>query len=90
MVSPGGPGWKKVVDRAKTEKIELVDDKGERWEMPLQILCVFLGCVVIYSLLFAIGSFLYGNTLTGIGLSALSLAGTWILFKQFGKLKMDF
>jgi uncharacterized sodium:solute symporter family permease YidK len=41
--------------------------------LPLQILGMFLGCTVVYTALFATGSFIYGNTLFAIGLSVTSV-----------------
>ena len=40
--------------------------------LPLQILGMFLGCVVVYTALFATGSFIYGNILLGSVLAATS------------------
>lgn len=90
LTHPGGPGWKKVIQDAK-EDGEIIDekDKGKAWEMPIQILCVFIGCVTIYSSLFSIGSFVYGEMLQGGILLACAIIGTFILFKMFGKLRVD-
>lgn len=90
LTLPGGPGWKKVVQEARAEG-DMIDEKhhGKPWEMPIQILLVFIGCIVIYSSLFAIGNFLYGNILTGSGLTILALAGMYFLFKSFGKLQAN-
>lgn len=90
VTRPGGPGWKKVVEEARADG-DMIDEKdhGKKWEMPLQILCVFIGCVVIYAFLFAIGSFVYKNVTTGIILSAIALLGTWMLFKFFNRLRAD-
>lgn len=41
--------------------------------LPLQILGMFLGCVVVYTALFATGSFVYGNTTLAIILTAVSV-----------------
>lgn len=88
LTKPGGPGWKKIV-RAAREKGEDIDEDGEKgWEMPVQLLMVFIGCVVIYSALFSIGNFVYGKELYGLILLAFSLAGTFLLFKLFGKLRI--
>ncbi len=84
-INPGGPGWNKVINEAKKQGIELRDE-NEKWEMPLQILCVFIGTIVIYSCLFSIGSFIYGNVLNGIILATLAVLGTFFLFKSFSKL----
>lgn len=40
--------------------------------LPLQILGMFLGCVVVYTALFATGSFIYGNVLLGAVLGSTS------------------
>lgn len=85
---PGGPGWKKVVDEAQAEGIELDSSKGKNWQMPLQIMLVFVGCVSIYCSLFGIGSFVYGNVGYGMGLLAVAAVGTIILFRNLGKLSM--
>jgi solute:Na+ symporter, SSS family len=87
LTRPGGPGWKKVVESAEADG-DMINEgnEGRPWEMPIQLLLVFIGCMVIYSCLFSIGNFLYGNILTGAGLMVIALLGTWFLFKSFGKL----
>ena len=54
--------------------------------LPLQILGMFLGCVVVYCALFATGSFIYGNIMLGGMLalvSAISLGGLASFWKKF-------
>jgi solute:Na+ symporter, SSS family len=90
LTLPGGPGWKRVVEEAEADG-DMINEgnKGKPWEMPIQLLLVFVGCVVIYSSLFSIGSFLYGNVLTAIGMLVLAILGTVFLFKSFGKLRAN-
>lgn len=90
LTLPGGPGWKKVVQEARAEG-DLIDEKnqGQPWEMPAQILMVFLGCIIIYSSLFSIGNFVYGNLAAGLGMTAVAVGGTVALFKLFGKLRAN-
>jgi len=90
LTRPGGPGWKKVVEEARGEG-DLIDEKdhGKAWEMPIQVLLVFVGCMAIYASLFSIGSFVYGRSLMGSVMGAVALIGTYILFKSFGKLRAD-
>lgn len=87
---PGGPGWAKVVAEARAEG-DNIDEKihGQAWEMPVQILCVFLGCISIYSFLFSIGNFCYGNLSYGFVLGAIASVAMVVLFKCFGKLKAE-
>lgn len=90
LSNPGGPGWKKVVtDAAKDGEIINKKDLGKPWEMPIQILLVFIGCIVIYSSLFAIGNFVYGRTLYGFILLTIAGIGTYFLFKSFNKLRAN-
>jgi hypothetical protein len=74
-----------VVDEAHSRGITF-GDEGKKWEMPLQILCVFIGTIVIYSSLFSIGSFVYGKFTAGIILAVSAALGTGFLFKSFSRL----
>jgi SSS family solute:Na+ symporter len=90
LTNPGGPGWKKVVSEAVKDG-DIINEKelGKPWEMPTQILLVFIGCIVIYSSLFAIGNFVYGETLYGFILLTIAGIGTYFLFKLFNKLRVN-
>ena len=87
LCHPGGPGWRKVVEEARAEGEE-IDQKNSigDWKMPIQILCVFLGCITIYSSLFSIGNFVYGNKGWGYILMVLAAVSVFALFKFFGKI----
>ncbi len=80
-IRPGGPGWKKVVREAEAEGID-IGEEG-KWAVPSGIMAMLMGCVLIYSLLFATGYWIYGewtwaSVLTGIGLlSGLILIRMW-------------
>ena len=86
---PGGPGWAKVLRDAKAEGVDLDGKENVDWQMPLKLLCVFIGSVVIYGALFSIGSFVYGNNTMGIILGVTAIIGTGILMKAFVKIKVD-
>ncbi len=88
-IRPGGPGWKSVVNRAKAEKIDLVKESNLKWDVPTGIVCMILGCVSIYSILFTIGNILYGDlqqTLIFLGLTVIS---SLLLLKFWKKLKSN-
>lgn len=89
LTKPGGPGWKKVVDKAIDEGKPCDDGEGVIWQMPLQVLLIFLGLIAVYSALFSIGMFVYGNYTSGLLIGGLSILGTIGIFKVFGKLKMN-
>lgn len=86
LTQPGGPGWKKVVSKAKDEGRIIEKTPGKKWNMPIQILLVFVGCIVIYSALFAIGSIIYHHVVASIVLSIIVISGTIILFRLLDKL----
>jgi Na+/proline symporter len=84
-VQPGGPGWKKVVEEAAAEGENIVTDQG--WDLPVGLLCMAAGCLTIWSSLFAVGSLLYGNMLTGILLAAVAIFSVWGLMKMMSRLR---
>lgn len=91
LTTPGGPGWKKVIKQAKRNGKNINQrNEGKAWEMPIQILLVFVGCVTIYSALFAIGSFIFSNFAAGLLLTAISLIGMVVLYRLFTKIKGSF
>ncbi|WP_179319053.1 sodium:solute symporter family protein [Winogradskyella helgolandensis] len=81
-IQPGGPGWEKVVRDAEAENIQ-IKTTNEKWSVPSGILAMFLGCVLIYSCMFATGYWIYGDynyaiTLTVVAVvSGLFLKQTW-------------
>tara|TARA_B100001758_G_scaffold224454_1_gene215840 strand:+ start:19530 stop:21317 length:1788 start_codon:yes stop_codon:yes gene_type:complete len=77
---PGGPGWKAIVEN---EQIE-----NEGWSVPSGILAMLLALAMIYSLLFAIGYFIYGNVqLAGI-LMSVALISAYVLSKVWKRIKV--
>ena len=85
-IQPGGPGWTKVINDAKADNIEIVDN-NEGWSVPSGILAMLLGCILIYSCLFATGYWIYGEvtlaTITTVSaiLSGYLLKGVWAKIK---------
>ena len=49
LTVPGGPGWKKVVDAAIADGDPCDDGHGVTWQMPKQILLVFIGCIIRFT-----------------------------------------
>jgi solute:Na+ symporter, SSS family len=81
-IKPGGPGWQAVIDKAKAENIELVKESDLRWDVPTGIICMILGCMAIYSILFTIGNVLYGQ-ITQAGIFFLITIISSILLHRF-------
>ncbi len=80
-----GPGWKKVIDRARTEGIELVPD-GSKWDMPMGILCTVISCIAVYAALFATGFYIYGNYMSAIILTLVFVVGITALIPLWKKI----
>ena len=83
---PGGPGWKRIINRAKKEGILLrQDDKG--WSVPSGIIAMLLGCILIYSCMFATGYWIYGYYDQAILLTVIALVSGFLLIKKWRKIK---
>jgi Na+/proline symporter len=85
LVRPGGPGWKKFLASLEKEGKSVGDltaDAG-KWDLPGGLLCVFLGCVSIYSTLFSIGYWLYGNYSTALITTGAAVIATIGLIKAW-------
>ena len=83
---PGGPGWSKVVRDAKTENKEIKKD-GEVWSVPAGITAMLIGIVLIYSIMFATGYWIYGRTTQAIVLTIVSIIAGVLLIKAWNRLK---
>ncbi|MDA0794086.1 MAG: Na+:solute symporter [Bacteroidetes bacterium] len=86
-IQPGGPGWKSVLEDAEKESITLSDsDAG--WTVPSGIIAVLLGCLMIYSIMFATGYFIYGDYQLALPLSALAIGAAFFLIKTWKKIRV--
>lgn len=86
-IRPGGPGWKAVVDKALAEGIVLQKEEDLKWDVPTGILCMLLGCVAVYSVLFSTGMFLYGQTTSATFFMITAIISSFLLFRTWGKLR---
>ena len=86
-IQPGGMGWKKVVDQAKKDGVNIEGEKGT-WDVPTGILCMLIGSITIYSFLFSIGYFLYKDFNLAFILLSVSIISLYFLNKTWKKLKM--
>ena len=77
-IQPGGPGWSKVVSEARADGEEIVTTTG-KWTVPDGILAMLTGITLVYSTLFAVGYWLYGQTSTAIMLTVLSTGAAFLL-----------
>ena len=83
---PGGPGWKKILNRAVKAKISIIKTT-EKWSVPNGILAMILGCILIYSTMFAIGNYIYGEYFIAGVLTFLVLVFSFLLIKTWKKIR---
>lgn len=83
---PGGPGWNKVLADAQQEK-EQIKEPNEKWSVPNGILAMLMGCIAIYSCMFAIGNFIYGNYQLAFILIFVMLVFAFLLKRIWSKIK---
>jgi len=81
-VYPGGPGWRRVIETARREGEDLSDTPGRGWDVPRGILNVFLGSIMIYSSLFTIGFWLYGNPFPAVITAVAAIISTLFLMRH--------
>lgn len=85
-IQPGGPGWEKVVKDAAVDNVEIVTDHGE-WGVPAGIKAMLLGCVLIYSVMFSTGYWIYGETTNAIIFTSVVVISGFLLVRTWRKLK---
>ncbi len=85
-IQPGGPGWSKVVNEAEADNVDIVDTK-EKWSVPSGITAMLLGCVLIYSIMFATGYWIYGRTTQAIVLTFIAIISGFLLIKAWNRMK---
>ncbi len=83
---PGGPGWATVINKAKLKNINIVD-ANEGWTVPSGILAMLLGCVLIYSCMFATGYYIYGNYELAVPITVTAIISGFLLIKTWSKIK---
>ena len=86
-IQPGGPGWSGVVQQARSDGEPV--DEGKKWTVPSGILAMVLGCLLVYSAMFATGNWIYGNYgLASVLTLAVVLSG-WYLSRIWNQIKGD-
>ncbi len=83
---PGGPGWKKVLTDAQADKINL-QEPNQKWSVPNGVLAMVIGCIAIYSCMFSIGNFVYGNYQLALILLAVMVVFALLLKRIWSKIK---
>ncbi len=85
-IQPGGPGWAKVVRDAEQDKQRIITT-DEKWSVPAGISAMLLGCVLIYTCMFATGYWIYGYTLKASILTGVAIISGLLLARVWNKMK---
>ena len=86
-IQPGGPGWKKVVDEAIAENINIID-QGKVWSVPSGITAMLLGCGMIYGAMFATGYWIYGDYNRAVIISLISIVFALLMLRNWKKVRV--
>ncbi len=87
-IQPGGPGWSKIVNEARNDSEDIIDE-NERWNVPSGIIAMLLGCAMIYSIMFSTGYFIYGSYKLAIPLLGLAVISGIFLIKIWKKIRVN-
>tara|TARA_R110000751_G_scaffold20652_1_gene60231 strand:+ start:1398 stop:3218 length:1821 start_codon:yes stop_codon:yes gene_type:complete len=86
QTQPGGPGWQRIINRAKLQGHTLITNT-QKWSVPAGILATLVGCITIYGALFSTGYWIYGYFTQATILTALTLISILILVKLWKRVK---
>lgn len=84
LIKPGGSGWDVVLEKAKADGDPIEKEVGQ---LPLELLCMVIGIISIYTALFATGFWIYGKITSALILSAICIGSLLFIIRTWGKLK---
>ncbi|NND07394.1 MAG: Na+:solute symporter [Saprospiraceae bacterium] len=87
-IQPGGAGWQKVINHASDHGVSIVEPNA-KFTLPQGILAMVLGTILVYSLFFATGKMLYGETGAGLILAVVAIIVAFILKNVWKKAGAD-
>jgi Na+/proline symporter len=87
LVRPGGPGWRKMLKKFEQQG-NPVPETATKGDLPLGILCMVVGCLAVYSTVFAAGFYLYSNIVPALFATVLAAGSIVFLVKTWAKLEM--
>lgn len=87
-IQPGGPGWTKIVEDARNDSEDIIKE-NESWTVPSGIIAMLLGCIMIYSIMFSTGYFIYGSYKLAIPLLGLAIISGLYLIKVWKKIRVN-
>lgn len=89
LVQPGGPGWKKYLENSGPEGQALLSASSPQWDVSGNLLNVFFGCIAIYSTLFTMGFWIFGNVAFGAITTLTAIGSSYLLYKNWSRTKLS-
>lgn len=86
-IQPDSTGWKKVIEKAKVDGRDVIDVSSGNSHLPTGIMATIVGTLLVYFILFAIGNFLYGKMMLGVGLASVAGICAFVLIKLWTKIR---
>lgn len=74
-ITPGGPGWQRIYAESGIRK------KPGRWFVLDGLILMLAGAIMIYATLLGTGQWIYGETRSALGLTAIALLSGWLLVR---------
>jgi len=87
LIRPGGPGWEKFLKKAEKDGKDITALTVGKWDVPSSLISVFLGCLSVYSALFATGFWIYSNYNFALITTITAILSTIGLIKSWSKVK---
>ncbi|MFD2566039.1 sodium:solute symporter family protein [Pseudotenacibaculum haliotis] len=84
-IRPFNTGWKQFLKTQNT--IDDLEPDQTPSNFTASLLSVFVGCILIFSGLFATGNWIYGKTTLAIGLTALSIVCVFIIIRLWKEVR---
>ena len=75
-----------MVSKAKDDNVEIIE-RNEKWSVPSGITAMLLGVALIYSIMFATGYWIYGETTLALILTGVSATAAFLLIKAWNRMK---
>lgn len=88
-IQPQKKGWNPVLAKAKEKNI-ILEEQKETVSLSSGLLAAFVGCILVFSCLFATGNWIYGKYTTAIGLTLVTVVSMFVLLKLWKKIKVSF
>ena len=88
-IQPKKEGWSPVLAKARANNSTIISS-NDNSNLSDGLLAVFVGCILVFSCLFATGNWIYGNYTIALTLTAIALTAAFILLKIWKKIKVNF